>query len=138
MNRAKFLIIYLFIFNTFNLIQAEEVHKKKINFNLKNDLKDSFVYMFKGSYLQFLEPSSMVLFGAGALTLWPVFNADRKIRNRQKPPSNFTHKVGHELANIFNFPVVPVISYLLARYTNDLHLKKVCPRNLSSNIFSLI
>ena len=116
----------------------EEKPIENVTFNFKDDFKESFVYMFKGSYKQFQQPSSLILLGLGSLALWPVFNADRKILNRQGPPSTFTLKVGDEIANFFNFPLVPAGAYLFARYTNSLKWKKFAQETFAATYLALI
>ena len=109
-----------------------------VNFDLKADFKESFVFMFKGAYRQFKQPSSLILLGLGSLALWPIFNADRKISERQSPPNDFTHKVGDEVANFFNFPLVPAGAYIFARYTNSLKWKKFAQETFAATYLALV
>lgn len=131
--KSAFFTLFLLL-GTGSLIAASE---EPVTFDWKQDFKETFVYMFNGSKLQFQQPATLPIIGAGTLTLWPIFNADRKISERQTPPSRFTRKVGHEIANIFNFPLLPIASYLYAKSTNSLKWKKFSQETMAATYLTL-
>ena len=135
---TKLILSSLLVFTFLSPVAAQEKEDQTTTFNLKEDIKETFVYMFKGGYLQFKEPSSLAFLGVGIVTLWPIFNADRKISSRQSTPDSFTRKIGHEFANVFNFPVVPIASYIFARYNGSLKWKKFAQETFAATYLTLV
>lgn len=131
------LLLFLLVLLPQSFAQTEDSQPNS-NFNVKKDLQDSFAYMFKGSYLQFKQPSSWALIGLGVVTVLPVYNTDKKVSARQTPPDKFTKVIGHEISNVFNFPIIPIGAYLYARSENNLHWKNFAQETLAATYLTLI
>lgn len=88
---------------------------------LKDDLLKSIKIIFKSSYMQFSRPTSWAILGGGGLALWPIFNGDKKYLNKysRNKPNSFLTFYGGTVSNVFNFPIIPITTYLMAKKSRN-------------------
>lgn len=71
------------------------------------DLKESFTWLFQGSYLQFTQKNNLYLAAAGAPVIWYSFEEDKRIQTRYGGTEikNIVDHIG-DAGVAFNFPIL--------------------------------
>ena len=134
----KTTIVLIFSFAAINLsFAATEVQETQVPEQLHHTPFKDFVttlkIMSKGMYLQFTTPATLVTAGVGALVLWPIFESDSKLLDKEEYPDPATRTVGYDITNTLNFGIVPLASYGISYFIKDKKLKNFAIESLAAN-----
>ncbi|MFZ4714267.1 MAG: phosphatase PAP2 family protein [Bacteriovoracaceae bacterium] len=107
--------------------------------NVKDDAMETLKYMGKGSYMQFTEPSSLIMLGAAVAFFIPFWNSDKKASAR------FSNHKDHGIEGFAsstgvaaNFPIIPMATYALARNNHDEKMVKFSQETAAATTLALI
>lgn len=102
------------------------------------DVKTSFGYLARGSYLQFTQKQNLYYLGAAAPSLWYSFDQDDRISalaRSKKMPKHID--ITGDMGVFFNLPVAPAGLYLWARSQENTHAMQFVLETLATTYLSL-
>ena len=112
---------------------------ENFNHNVKDDALEALNYLGRGAYLQFSEPSSLIMLGAATAFLIPFWNSDKKLS--AKASAKKDHKIESIASSAgvaVNFPIIPFATYAYARNTQDEKLLKFSQETAAATTLGLI
>lgn len=109
----------------FTLSLSAMEKEQVVKFSFKEDFKETFKLLIKGSYLQFTAKDNLYVFVAAIPALSHTFDYDvhyRRVISRQNP-SGWVQTF-NDIGTITTFPVVPGIAYYYAQKLGDKKLRR--------------
>jgi undecaprenyl-diphosphatase len=136
---------------TSTFLKAQEPEKKieikdlnvtkneNFNHNVKDDALEALHFLGKGAYLQFTEPSSLIMLGAATAFLIPFWNSDKKLSSKASAKKDKKiESIASSAGVAVNFPIIPFATYAYARNTQDEKLIKFSQETAAATTLGLI
>lgn len=109
------------------------------NHNLWDDTKETMDLMVKGSYMQFTEPSSLILLGASIAFFIPFWNSDKKLSGNLAKKKDYDYEgIASELGVAANFPFLSLATYAIGRSKQDEKLIKYSQEVTAATTLALV